>query len=202
MSTSRDMILASVRAHSPKTAAPLPLVPLFEQSISSLLQAFRTNFELLGGTFVDCTPDTDPNAKIDELFPSARVMCSNVPEVAGSKRLEDVQQPSELEDVDVAVVRPAFAIAETGSIYLSEAELRVNALGYLAQHLVALLDPADILGNLHHAYRHPAFMTAGYAVLMSGPSATADIEGVLIRGAQGVRSLTVLPVPRPQRRAL
>jgi len=33
-------------------------------------------------------------------------------------------------------------------------------------------------------------------VLMSGPSATADIEGVLIRGAQGIRSLTVVPWPR------
>ena len=64
---------------------------------------------------------------------------------------------AELEDVDVAVVRAAFAVAETGSIFLSEAELGLNALGYLAQHLVALLDPADILGNLHHAYRHPAF---------------------------------------------
>jgi len=28
---------------------------------------------------------------------------------------------------------------------------------------------------------------------MTGPSATADIEGVLIRGAQGIRSLTVIP---------
>jgi L-lactate dehydrogenase complex protein LldG len=27
---------------------------------------------------------------------------------------------------------------------------------------------------------------------MTGPSATADIEGVLIHGAQGVRSLTVV----------
>jgi L-lactate dehydrogenase complex protein LldG len=29
---------------------------------------------------------------------------------------------------------------------------------------------------------------------MTGPSATADIEGVLIHGAQGIRSLTVVPV--------
>jgi L-lactate dehydrogenase complex protein LldG len=29
---------------------------------------------------------------------------------------------------------------------------------------------------------------------MTGPSATADIEGVLIHGAQGVRSLTVVPL--------
>lgn len=197
MTTSRDMILASVRAHSPSVTVALPIVPLFAERKAPLLQAFRTSFEFLGGTFVDCTPDADPNEKIDELFPTARVICSNVPEVAGSKQLKNIQQPSELEDVDVAVVRPAFAIAETGSIYLSEAELRVNALGYLPQHLVALLDPADILGNLHDGYRHPAFATARYAVLMSGPSATADIEGVLIRGAQGVRSLTVLPIAPP-----
>jgi L-lactate dehydrogenase complex protein LldG len=31
---------------------------------------------------------------------------------------------------------------------------------------------------------------------MTGPSATADIEGILIHGAQGVRSLTVALVPR------
>jgi L-lactate dehydrogenase complex protein LldG len=30
---------------------------------------------------------------------------------------------------------------------------------------------------------------------MTGPSATADIEGVMIRGAQGVRSLTVVFAP-------
>ena len=33
-----------------------------------------------------------------------------------------------------------------------------------------------------------------YAAFHTGPSATADIEGVLIHGAQGVRSLSVLPV--------
>jgi L-lactate dehydrogenase complex protein LldG len=32
-------------------------------------------------------------------------------------------------------------------------------------------------------------------VLVTGPSATADIEGVLIHGAQGVRSLTVAMIP-------
>ena len=53
----------------------------------------------------------------------------------------------------------------------------------LLQHLVALLDPRDIVGNLHHAYRDPRFKTARYAVLVTGPSATAHIEGVLIQGA-------------------
>ena len=70
--------------------------------------------------------------------------------------------------------------------------MKVNALAYLAQHLVVLLDPDRIVGNVHHAYGDPRFKTARYAVLVTGPSATADIEGVLIHGAQGVRSLTVV----------
>ena len=40
------------------------------------------------------------------------------------------------------------------------------------------------------------FRERHYACFHTGPSATADIEGVLIHGAQGVRSLSVLPVVR------
>ena len=59
------------------------------------------------------------------------------------------------------------------------------------------VDPADIVVNLHHAYRRPEFRKRHYACFHTGPSATADIEGVLIHGAQGVRSLSVLPIARP-----
>jgi hypothetical protein len=71
-------------------------------------------------------------------------------------------------DVDVGIVRAALGVAETGSLWLSEGELQVNALTYLAQHLVALLDSCDVVGNLHHAYRDPRFKTARYAVLVTG----------------------------------
>ena len=121
-----------------------------------------------------------------------KVLCSAVPEVASDRSIEKVRDPRELEDVDVGVVRARFGVAETGSVWLSEAEFKVNALGFLAQHLVVLLDPKDIVPNLHHAYLDPGFHQARYAVLMTGPSATADIEGVLVRGAQGIRSLTVI----------
>jgi L-lactate dehydrogenase complex protein LldG len=94
-------------------------------------------------------------------------------------------------------VRAVFGVAETGSVYVSEREFGVNALGFLPQHLVVLLDPAAIVPDLHHAYRQRGFFEARYAVLMTGPSATADIEGVLIRGAQGIRSFTVIPLAAP-----
>ena len=57
-----------------------------------------------------------------------------------------------------------------------------------------LLDPADIVVNLHPAYRRPEFLQGHYVAFHTGPSATEDIEGVLIHGAQRARSLSVLPV--------
>ena len=93
-------------------------------------------------------------------------------------------------------MRASFGVAETGSVLLSDADLGINAVAYLAQHLIVLLDPADIVVNLHHAYRRPEFRNGHYAAFHTGPSATADIEGVLIHGAQGVRSLSVLPLAR------
>jgi len=119
-----------------------------------------------------------------------------VPEFTGNRDLAAVKATQELADVDIAIVRASFAVAETGSVLLSDQDLRVNALAYLAQHLIVLLDPAEIVVNLHHAYHRPEFRERHYASFHTGPSATADIEGVLIHGAQGVRSLSVLPVAR------
>jgi hypothetical protein len=77
-----------------------------------------------------------------------------------------------------------------------DADLHVNAVAYLAQHPIVLLDPADIVVNLYHAHQRPDFRDTHYASFHTGPSATADIEGVLIHGAQGVRSLSVFPRAR------
>jgi L-lactate dehydrogenase complex protein LldG len=198
--TSRDAILAAVRANQPTPGPPLPEIPLFEKTSGSLLEQFREALLRMGGKFPERPNAEDPDRFIRSLFPQAQVICTATPEVIGTRALSGGCEPADLADVDVGIVRAAFGVAETGSIWLSEQELRVNALAYLAQHLVALLDPADIVGNLHHAYRDPRFKTARYAVLVTGPSATADIEGVLIQGAQGVRSMTVLLVPRSESR--
>jgi L-lactate dehydrogenase complex protein LldG len=195
--TSRDTILAAVRANQPTPAPALPDLPLFQRASPSLLSEFREALARMGGKFADGWSGNNLGDFVRSLFPQAPVICSATPEMEGTRALTAAVNPADLADLDVGVVRAAFGVAETGSIWLSEEELRVNALAYLPQHLVALLDPADIVGNLHHAYRDPRFKSARYAVLVTGPSATADIEGLLIHGAQGVRSLTVVPLPRP-----
>ena len=138
----------------------------------------------------------DRRRRIRAKIASANVVCSVVPEIPGNRDIAGIGAPRDLADVDFAIVRASFAVAETGSVLLSDADLQVNAVAYLAQHLIVLLDPAEIILNLHHAYRRPEFRDGRYACFHTGPSATADIEGVLIHGAQGVRSLSVLPIAR------
>jgi L-lactate dehydrogenase complex protein LldG len=197
MSSSRDEILASIRANRPKVERPLPTVPLFDADRpTSLLAAFKESLERMGGEFLDPPAAGDVLVPLRAKIADAKVVCSTVPEIMGNRDIAAVGAPQDLADVDFAIVRAAFAVAETGSILLNDKELRVNAVAYLAQHLIVLLDPADIVINLHHAYRRPELREGNYAAFHTGPSATADIEGVLIHGAQGVRSLSVLPLAR------
>ena len=195
--SSRDDILASIRKNLPRLDRPLPDVPLFDDSLpASPLAAFKANLHRMGGIFLDPPGSGDPLTPVRAKIADAKVVCSAVPEIGGNRDIAGVSNPQDLADVDFAIVRASFGVAETGSILLSDADLHVNAVAYLAQHLIALLDPADIIVNLHHAYRRPEFRDRHYVSFHTGPSATADIEGVLIHGAQGVRSLSVLPLAR------
>ena len=191
MST-RDELLARIRSQAPAARA-LPALPAFAAPVPTLA-AFRAALERMGGRWAEPPADGDVQALLDSQFPGAAVVCSAVDEVQGHRRSDPGTPPASLADVDVGIVRAALGVAETGSVLLTERELSVEALGFLPQHLVVLLDPAALVATLHDAYAHPAFGVARYLILMTGPSATADIEGILIQGAQGVRSLTVVPV--------
>jgi len=194
--SSRDLILDRVRRNQP-AATSLPDIPRFERDRSTLQAGFIAALTRMGGVYVEPPVRGSLDSFLFERFPQARVICSATPEVRGTRAVASVERPAQLHDVDVGVVRAVFAVAETGSVWLSEREFGHNALGFLSQHLVVLLDPKAIVADLHEAYQHAGFLDARYAVLMTGPSATADIEGVLVRGAQGIRSLTVVAAPAP-----
>jgi len=153
----------------------------------------------LDGKSVTTAP-ADLSGWLAASFPDARRICSAVPDVDGTVAPADFPDWAAPADVDVTIVRTPLGVAETGSILVTESELDVNTIAVLAQHLVVLLDPADLVANLHDAYRHPSFREAAYAALLSGPSGSADIGGTTVHPAQGVTTLTVifLPAARPQ----
>ncbi len=189
--TTRDAFLAKVRQAQP-AARPRPDVPLFDPVGGDLRARFTAALQAMGGVCVDGTTASDVGGLIRERFGAEASIASATQEVQGTRTLTADTEPASLQDIDVGVVRARFGVAETGSVWFSEREYVVNALGYIVQHLVVLLDPAQLLDGLQDVYRRDDFRAARYAALVTGPSATADIEGVLIRGAQGVRSLTVV----------
>ena len=195
--SSRDEILERVRRNQP-AAVPLPAPASFARAAGSLVEPFKAGVTRMGGKLADAPADGDLTALVARTYPDAKVIASATPEVVGNRSLEGVRRPADLHDVDVGVVRAVFGVAETGSVWLTNAEFKVSSLGFLSQHLVVLLDPERIVLTFHDAYADRARFDAHYGVFMTGPSATADIEGVLIHGAQGIRSLTVVLVAAAQ----
>lgn len=194
----RDSILENVRNHQP-ASRELPTIPKFhsEQPVD-LKERFIAALKELTGEVV-----TEPPADFEKFlrtrFPDAKTICSAVPEYAGNRKPEDFARWSDASSIDVTIVRSPLGVAETGSVLLSEQEFRVNTIGFLAHDIVILLDPADIVENIHDAYEHPRFRDKAYSLLMSGPSGSADIGGITVHPAQGVMTLTVIFWPIPAR---
>jgi L-lactate dehydrogenase complex protein LldG len=198
--SSRDDILGLVRANRPQLDRPLPAVPLFDDNPpASLLAGFKESLHRMGGLFLDPPSSGDPLAPVRAKIAGAKAVCSTVPEISGNRDIANIGAPAgsggrRFRD------RPRFLRRRRDRLGAAERSRSArHAVGYLAQHLIVLLDPADIVVNLHHAYRRPELRDNHYARFHTGPSATADIEGVLIHGAQGVRSLSVLPLARAAR---
>jgi L-lactate dehydrogenase complex protein LldG len=189
----RELILDNVRRNQP-APRELPAVPVFHREPGPLVSAFEKALKYMAGEFVE-RPPSDFSAYLHEKFPRAKNICSALPEYSGTSRPEDYNNWSDAAGIDVTVVRSPLAVAETGSILLTESELRVNTIGFLAHDIVILLDPKDIVENIHDAYQHPAFRENKYAVLMTGPSGSADIGGKTVHPAQGVKTLTVIIWP-------
>ena len=191
--TSREEILARLRNNRPhSTDYVLPSLPLLGERTATR-QRFEENLKDLGGQVLEQQEGEIFSEAIARCFPDEKVICSAVPEFDGTLRLENITSPQQADKMDVLVVRSPFGIVETGSVFLSEKELQHrNFAAHLTQHIVVLLSEKNLVANMHVAYdQRTEFREARYGVLMSGPSATADIQGVLIRGAQGVRTLRI-----------
>ncbi len=186
----------SVTKATPEPPRELPEAPVFN-SIAHLgpKRCLKDNLERIGGEWLDRPASGDLLTLVHTRVGNVKVKVSMVPEVAGARPISSSMNLHSVADMDFDVVRCALAVAKTSSGCFTEAELGTNALGHLPQHLVGLLDPKNIVLNIHHAYGRPEFKPAHCATFPTSPSTTADIEGVLIHGLQGVRPLSVLLQP-------
>ena len=187
----RNTIIDAVRKHQP-ASRPMPQIPHFGiEDTNDLIDSFSQGVARMAGTVIlDAVSNLDDF--VHSRFPNAKVICSAVPECKGTLRPVELNHWSEASKIDVSIVRSPLGVAETGSVLLSDLELQVNTIAFLSHDLVVLLDPNQIVRNIHDAYRHPYFKTRPYSLLMTGPSGSGDIGGVTVHPAQGVKTLTVI----------
>jgi L-lactate dehydrogenase complex protein LldG len=193
---SRNTILDSIRSNQP-AAQPMPTIPHFNTNQpADLVAKFSESIARMAGVVV-ADNVLDLNSFIESKFPNARIICSAIPEYAGTIKPSSLNHWSEASTIDVCILRSPMGVAETGSILLSDIELQVNTIALLAHDLVVLLDPKQIVPNIHDAYEHPHFKLRPYSLLMTGPSGSGDIGGIVVHPAQGAKTLTILLSPAP-----
>ena len=158
-----------------------------------LLQ-FMNMMKSVGGNAIEVEKGRDVNSLIRELYPDAKEIASNLPEITIATRNPDtVDDAQALNGTDVGVIRGKFGVAENACIWIPQ-QMKEKAVCFISENLVILLPKSQIVNNMHEAYRRIEFNQDydGYGTFISGPSKTADIAQVLVMGAQAARSATVL----------
>ena len=166
-----------------------------------LLQ-FMNMTKSVGGNAIEVEKGRDVNELIRELYPDAKEIASNLPEITiATRNPDEVGRARDLNGTDVGVIRGMFGVAENACVWIPQ-QMKEKAVCFISENLIILLDKKQIVNNMHEAYRRLStrdpksgldqFDQYGYGTFISGPSKTADIAQVLVMGAQAARSATVL----------
>ena len=187
---SKSKIIAAIQKNKP-AEVPLPSIPSFETGNAKPFDAFVATAEAGGSQVFRISDSPGLNTVINTLFPVAVNIASPLPTVRSTIDLEKIQSTTDLESVDVAVIKGQLGVAENGAVWVTEEDCGQRVLPFITQHLIILLDPADIVHNMQEAYQRIPVDATGFGLFIAGPSKTADIEQSLVIGAQGARSLTI-----------
>ncbi len=201
MSNKTDILERVRRNAPPSVELPEPIGEwiTFDDRVTQLVDMIGQ----VGGQAIRVSDSRDLDDVIGklEVVQGAEKICTLLPGVGRANvALDQVARPHDLEDVDVAFVPGAFAVAENGAVWLTDVDLRHRALLFLCQHLILVVPTSEIFHNMHEAYQRLEqtghFHSGRFGIFISGPSKTADIEQSLVIGAQGARSLLLLLVDR------
>ncbi|QKZ15348.1 lactate utilization protein C [Spirosoma sp. KUDC1026] len=192
--SSRDQILSRARQNKPDLL-PLPEVPTFVDETDDLIDRFQKALAFVGGTQLDLADGMSLSDQIRQTFPDARRITSSL-ELPGIElvAIDANTEKTVLEQVDLAILAGAFAVAENAAIWLPEANMMNRSLPFITQHLVLVVAKDQLVPNMHVAYQRIDRASLSYGVFIAGPSKTADIEQSLVVGAHGARSLMVVLV--------
>ncbi len=186
--TSKELILQNIRKNNVVKNEPLPVLNNFGITYQEKFEQFSIMLESVGGHSLIVKKE-ELDSTIKEIYPDEKNIATNVEYCnIGNFNANDEDDPHNLRNIDLAVVKGEFAVAENGAVWVKNSENRHRSLYFIAQNIVLVVDKNSLLNNMHEAYDLISFQKSTYGAFVSGPSKTADIEQSLVIGAHGPKS--------------
>ncbi|MCC5806776.1 MAG: LUD domain-containing protein [Opitutales bacterium] len=191
--TDRDKVLSAVR----KALEPLPeraaypewqpdlAVARHARDISDIEALFRQRLEAVHGVFLDGFEAIPAflrghSAETGVVDPELLPRLGNA--LDGFK-VETVFDRARPDDFAFGITRAAGAVAESGTIVLNDAVVPSRLAALAPWVHIAVVERATLVGTIPEAVA--AFDDDPSIIFVTGPSKTADIEGILIEGVHG-----------------
>ena len=192
--SSREAILKAIKEAKPYSESALPEVNILHTTYDDLDTKFATTLAGVGGIAVHLDSLTAVDSYIKEHYKEATVIVSTVEGLhVTTKELNATDDPHTLKDVDLAIIKGEFAVAENGAVWIKEEGARHRALYFIAQKLMIVVPKGEIVHSMHEAYTRVSFDAKDvFGLFISGPSKTADIEQSLVIGAHGATEACVV----------
>jgi L-lactate dehydrogenase complex protein LldG len=209
---SREGILTRVRTALGRTAGqPVPEPPPVylrppSGAAADKIAMFSEALEALAGKAHRASSLADAKAIVSEILAGRTALLSSAPILAecGLASLPRVAGPlhgaGAIRDAaataDVGITGADYGLAETGTLVMFSSAEESRLISLLPPCYIAILPIARLLANLDELLSivpRPAEFAAAM-VLITGPSRTADIEQILIRGVHGPGEVHVVLV--------
>ena len=95
--------------------------------------------ESVGGQVIEVAEGRDINTLIKELYPDAKEIASNLPEITIATRNPDtIESAQALNGTDVGIIRGKFGVAENACIWIPQ-QMKEKAVCFISENLIILL---------------------------------------------------------------
>ncbi|SHF44745.1 LutC/YkgG family protein [Pedobacter caeni] len=188
---SRAQILSRIKENQPELSS-LPADLTAPLQYPDPVEVFSTVLSNIGGTTVPVKSYEEIQQYIKTQFADQKRIISTIPELSAVTEAGwEGQDPHSYEDIDIAVIRAHFGVAENAALWVTEELMQQRVIPFICQQLAVVVQRKDICSNMHEAYAKVADAVYGFGTFIAGPSKTADIEQSLVLGAHGPKNMTV-----------
>lgn len=197
--SSRDTILATVKANKPAAEPTPPVMQLHNSTAITYtdpIEQFTTIAQSIGATVQKAAAIKELQQHVEQALAAGQRIVNTISGIGQVTENININTPAqELETVDIAYINGTVGVAENAAIWVSETQMVNRALPFICKQLVLVIHARDVVSNMHQAYSRLQVAEHGYGAFIAGPSKTADIEQSLVIGAHGPLGLTIYILP-------